>query len=295
MPEPGPDAIRLSAGEAEATIGLRGAEPLSWRVGGRELLWHGDPDHWAFRAPILFPVVGASAGGAVTVGGLAYPMPQHGFARHLDFAVVEEGPGSVRLRLAESAGTWLHYPFRFVLEVVATLAADSLALAFAVTNADMAPMPYGLGFHPAFPWPLDGERREGHRVAFEAEERAAVPEVAPGGLLSRRTRPVPLDGAVLPLSPGLFTEALVFLDARSGSLAFEAPSGAAIAMAVDGFPHLAVWSRPTAPLLSLEAWTAHADWEGAEGELAARPSMILLRPGESRRHEVRMSWRPPRA
>lgn len=295
MPERVSDTIRLSAGEAEAIIALRGAEPLSWRVGGRELLWHGDPEHWAFRAPVLFPVVGASTGGTVRVDGLAYPMPQHGFARHLPFAVAEERPGSVRLRLAESDATRLHYPFRFALEVVATLAADSLALAFAVTNADRAPMPYGLGFHPAFPWPLDGRSREGHRVAFAAEERACVPEVAPGGLLSRRTRPVPLDGAVLPLSPGLFTEALVFLDARSRSLAFEAPSGAAIAMAVDGFPHLAVWSRPTAPFLSLEAWTAHADWEGAEGELAARPSMILLRPGESRRHEVRMSWRAPRA
>lgn len=99
-----------------------------------------------------------------------------------------------------------------------------------------------------------------------------------------------LDGRSLPLDPALFTEALVFLDAASRGFAFEAPDGAAIRMEVAAFPHLAVWSRPTAPFLSLEAWSAHADWEDAEGELAARPSMTLLAPGETGRHAVRLSW-----
>lgn len=299
MPDEPIDTIRLAAGDAAAEVALRGAEPLSWRVGGRELLWHGDPEHWAFRAPILFPVVGASAGGEVRVGGVAYPMPQHGFARRLPFEVVEQATDSVRLRLTDGAETRPHYPFAFRLDVVATLAADSLTLAFEVTGGDTSPMPYGLGFHPAFPWPLDGTGRtgrtgrEGHRVVFEQEEGGDVPEIAAGGLLARRTRRVPLDGTILPLAPELFTEALVFLDARSRSFAFEAPSGSAIAMDMEAFPHLAVWSRATAPFLSLEAWTAHADREGAEGELADRPSMIVLAPGETRRHTVRMSWRAP--
>lgn len=293
MPDEPTDTIRLVAGDAAAQIALRGAEPMSWRIGGRELLWHGDPEHWAFRAPILFPVVGASAGGEVTVDGVSYPMPQHGFARRLAFEPIEQAPASVRLRLTDGAEARQHYPFAFRLDVVATLAADSLSLAFEVTNLDASPMPYGLGFHPAFPWPLDGAGRDGHRVVFEAEERREVPEIAAGGLLARRTRPVPLDGTILPLAPDLFTEALVFLDAKSRSFAFEAPSGGAIAMAMEAFPHLAVWSRATAPFLSLEAWTAHADWEGAQDDLAARASMIVLAPGETRHHAVRMSWRAP--
>jgi galactose mutarotase-like enzyme len=64
-------------------------------------------------------------------------------------------------------------------------------------------------------------------------------------------------------------------------------------MELERFPHLAVWSRPTAPFLSLEAWTGHADWEDADGELASRASMIRLRPGEMGRHGVRLSWRDP--
>lgn len=294
MAEPADGIVRLTAGEASAAIALRGAEPISWRVGGRELLWHGDPAHWGFRAPILFPVVGASAGGAIRVDGETYPMPQHGFARHAAFALVESAGDSARFRLAESEETLRHYPFRFMLDVTVSLAPAALALAFAVTNAGDGTMPYGLGFHPAFPWPFDGTGREGHQVTFEAAERADVPEVAAGGLLARTGRAVPLAGRALPLSPELFTEALVFLDARSRSFAFEAPSGRAIEMAVEAFPHLAVWTKPTAPFLSLEAWTAHADWEGAEGDLASRPSMALLAPGEAGRHAVTMSWRGQR-
>src|SRR5829696_936009 len=51
------DTVALAADGASATIALSGAEPLSWRIGGRELIWHGDPAHWPQRAPILFPVI----------------------------------------------------------------------------------------------------------------------------------------------------------------------------------------------------------------------------------------------
>ena len=288
----GVEAVRLSAGEAEAEIAIRGAEPVSWRVGGRQLLWHGDPEHWSYRAPILFPVVGASRGGAITVDGVAHPMPQHGFARTLPFDLVERSGTTARLRLADTPESRAAYPFRFALDVTATLAPDSLSLAFTVENRDGRPMPYGLGVHPAFPWPLVGDGKAGHRVRFEDDERAAVPEIAPGGLLARRTRAVPLDDRVLPLSPEIFTEALVFLDARSRQFAFEAPDGSAIGMELDNFPHLAVWSRPTAPFLSLEAWTGHADWEDATGDLETRASMIRLLPGATGGHRVTMRWSP---
>jgi hypothetical protein len=62
-------------------------------------------------------------------------------------------------------------------------------------------------------------------------------------------------------------------------------------MALNAFPHLAVWSRPTAPFLSLEAWTGHADWEDAAGDLASREAMIQLGPGETGRHDVTLRWR----
>ncbi len=275
-----------------ARIARTGAELVSWQVGGRDYLWSGDPEHWNRHAPWLFPVVGASAGGLVRVGGQSYPMAQHGFARDLPFAVVERTDDAVTLRLTDDAGTRAHYPFAFRLDVTARVLPRGLAFDLTVTNPGDTPLPYGLGFHPAFPWPFaGGERRAGggYAVAFEEAERPFVPEVGEGGLLVRSERELPLDGARLDLDPALFTEALVFLNARSRALRFVAPGGEAITMRVEDFPHLAVWTRPTAPFVSLEAWTGHADWAGFAGELSERDSQRLLAPGASAGHGIVLS------
>ncbi len=285
--------VSLRAGAASAVIALTGAEPRSWRIGGRELLWHGDPVHWKRSAPILFPVVGASAGGMVRVDGRSYPMPQHGFARDSVFEVLELRPDAVRLRLSDSAATRARYPFAFALDVTIALEPASLSLAFDVRNPGPQPLPYALGVHPAFPWPFGAPTAVGHAVVFAAPERSDIPLLTPEGLLGRQTRALELDGARLPLTPDLFAQgALVFLDAASSAVDFVAPLGARITLAAEHFPHLAVWTTPSAPFLSMEAWTGHADWEGADGELAERSSMRLLAPGALARHAATMSYTP---
>ena len=283
--------IRAADGTA-ARIALMGAEPVSWTVAGREYLWSGDPAHWNRHAPWLFPVVGASAGGTVRVAGQAYPMAQHGFARDLPFTVVAQAADLVRLRLADSDATRAHYPFPFRLDIEARVRPGSLDLDVTVANPGTEPLPYALGFHPAFPWPFaDGERRAegGYRVVFERPERAMAPEVGPGGLLLREERPIPLAGDTLPLDPAMFTEALVFRDAASRTMRFVAPGGRTIAMAMRDYPHLAVWTKPAAPFLSLECWTGHADWAGFAGELSERESQRLLPPGAEARHGVALT------
>jgi galactose mutarotase-like enzyme len=286
------DVVRLETGGASAEIALAGAEPVSWRVGGRELIWGGDPQHWARHAPILFPVVGASAGGVVGIAGQTYPMPQHGFARDSLFALVERTGDAAHLRLAASEATAAHFPFRFVLDIRTTLGPHSLTLAVRVTNADNRAMPYAVGFHPAFPWPFDKPDRAGHAVEFEREESPEIPALTPDGLLTRPGSRLPIEGRRLALAPELFTGALVFLDARSQWLRFRSPSGAAIALEAEDCPHLALWTKPTAPFLSMEAWTGHADWQDFSGELSERPSMRRLEPGAGAEHAITLRGSP---
>ena len=284
--------ITLRADEASAEIALKGAEPMRWRVGDCDLLWNGDAEHWAFRAPILFPVVGASRNGEIRVDGTAYPMPQHGFLRHAEFEVVSTSQAAAHLMLTDTDESRAVYPFRFSVDVRISLDASQLTLAFDVTNRDARPMPYALGFHPAFRWPFDAATRHDHLLRFDEPESPDVPEIAPGGLLARTSRAVPLDGADLPLDPAMFTEALVFLDANSTGFTFQAPNGSAIRMSTQDFPHLAVWTKPTAPFLSLECWTGHADYADASGELRERSSMRLLAPGATARHAATLIWKP---
>ena len=286
--------IELADGDSRAVIARRGAELVNWSVGGRPLTWAPDPAVWPAVSPILFPVVGWARGGTVRIDGQAYPMPVHGFAAGLDFEIVDHDRRQAVLRLCESAATAVHYPFRFGLTLHYRLEGPSLAVDFAVENRDGRAMPYALGIHPGFRWPLSGDEREGHSITFEAAEEPSVPVIAPGGLFSEERRPVPLDGGRLALTDAVLAqEALCFLGVGSRSLRYGAPDGSRLRVDWEDFAHCAIWSRPPAPFVSIESWTGHGDPVGFSGELADKPSMRLLGPGEIRRHAVRYGFEAP--
>jgi galactose mutarotase-like enzyme len=286
-----PGTIELISGDAFATISTLGAEPVAWSVGGRELLWAGDPAFWPRISPVLFPIVGRAREGRIRVGGKAYPMPIHGFAPAGRFRAAERSRGSVRLVLEDGEDTHRHYPFRFRLEVAYRLEPPILAAEFCVANTGDTPLPFALGFHPGFRWPLEGDDRRGHAIEFEAAESAAVPVITGDGLFSTRTRRAPLEGRMLALDEqALAREALCFLGANSGWLRFVSPDGSAIRMTAENFTHWALWGRPGAGFVCMEAWTGYGDPDGFAGEIAEKPSMRMLAAGGESLHRVEMTY-----
>jgi galactose mutarotase-like enzyme len=222
----------------------------------------------------------------VRVDGRSYPLGLHGFARRKPFVLVSRSESSATFALEQDQDTLTLYPFAFRLEARFVLRPGELEITVAVTNRDPRPLPYAVGLHPGFCWPLDGSAAP-HAIRFEAEERAEVPAIAPGGLFSARRRPVPLDGAVLPLSAELMAkEALCFLDAASRRLVYDNGAGARLCVMLEDFPHIALWSLPPAPFLCIEAWTGHGDPEDFSGDLYEKPSMRLLAPGERAAHSA---------
>jgi galactose mutarotase-like enzyme len=98
---------------------------------------------------------------------------------------------------------------------------------------------------------------------------------------------------VLPLDPALFRDgALVLRNVRSRRARFEKLGGGAIAIETEDFPHLALWTKPAAPFLCIEAWAGEPDPDGFAGELSARPSIRLLAPGAAVSHGVALSLDP---
>lgn len=145
-------------------------------------------------------------------------------------------------------------------------------------------MPYACGLHPGFAWRHQGE---GAWIEFDACEDPSVPLISEHGLFLPETRPIPLQGQRLDLSADLLTqEALCFLNLHGRGLTFHQGAGAALRVDLDHFPHLALWARPPAPFLSIEAWTGHGDPADFEGDLYAKPSMLVLAPGATGRHAV---------
>ncbi len=291
----GGERIVLTHGEARAEVTLLGAEIRSWRVGGAELMWSGDPAVWDGVAPVLFPVVGWTRGGIARVDGRTWPLGLHGFARSRVFSPQSVAPDEAVLVLRDDAATCGLWPFRFALRLRYRLSETALSVRIEVVNEGDRPMPYAAGLHPGFRWPLPGADGAAHAVHFDEPEEPSVPEIAPGGLFSDRRRPVPLDGRTLPLKPALFArEALCFLHARSRGLRLEAapPGGASLRVRLEGLPHIVLWTRPDAPFLCIEGWSGWGDPEHFEGDLFQKPGMTVLAPGAMGLHGYDAQFTP---
>ena len=163
--------VALASGQARASVAPLGAEARAWSVGGRDLLWPGDPAIWPEISPILYPVVGWTRNGQERVGGRTYDLALHGFARFETFAVEAQGADFVRFALADNDRTRAIYPFAFRFAVEYRLTGEALGVAIEVGNPGEAPAPYACGLHPGFRWPLgDGGRRA---PAFASRRRSA--------------------------------------------------------------------------------------------------------------------------
>jgi galactose mutarotase-like enzyme len=284
--------IKLTHRGASADIALAGAEARAWRVGGRELLWPGDPAIWPQISPILYPVVGWTRDGE-RVDGRQYALGLHGFAAAQTFAIETQTDRMARLTLRDNDETRAVYPFAFRLAIEYSLGESALEIAIEVENTDKSPAPYACGLHPGFRWPFAGGPREGCAIHFEKDEPPEIPVLVPGGMVSNRKRPIPIEGSVLKLTDELFAlDALCFIDPESRWLRFVEPSGAAIELSLGGFPHFALWMRPGGPYLCMEAWTGYSDPEGFDGELKDKPGMRILASGETARHSATYSFLP---
>ncbi len=286
------DCIRIRSGDSWAEIALLGAEMRAWEVGGVPLLWTPDPSIWAETSPILFPVVGWTRNGEVRVGAKSYPLGLHGFARHSCFRVAERRDDYVSLVLDSNETTRRLYPFEFSFSVAYRLEGPSLSIRLSVFNRGHADMPYACGLHPGFRWPLVAEGQAEHRLIFDREEEPQVPEITAQGLFAASRRGVPLQGRSLALSPDLFEkEALCFLNVKSQGLTFASGDGALLRFDMEGFRHVALWSKPKAPFIAIELWTGHGDPQDYAGDLFAKPSMEILAAGIEAHHEARISFR----
>lgn len=275
--------IRLEGFGSLAEVALHGAEVRRLALGGRDVLWGGDPAWWGRTAPLLFPIVGALREGAYRWEGRSYALPKHGFARDATWTCVERRPEACALELRATEETRAAYPFEFALRLHYALEPGAFRMEAVLENRGGAGMPAAFGFHPAFRWPLDpGQAREAHRIRFDAAEPDALRELEADLLIAAR-RPTPVRGHDLALGDALFTrDALIWDAPRSRGLRYGVAGGTTLRLDWD-LPHLGVWTKPGAPFLCLEPWQGLADAHDADGDLRAKPGMARLAPGETKR------------
>jgi galactose mutarotase-like enzyme len=273
--------ISITNQQLSVQIKPRGAELCSLRnAEGTEYLWQADPSVWGRHAPVLFPIVGKLRNNRYALNEKQYMLSQHGFARDMDFELMEQTDSSAGFQLLPTADTRSVYPFEFDLKIIYRLNNSTLEIEYTVGNNGSCAMPFSIGAHPGFllPGPI-----ENCFLDFETTETLNARLLSPGGLLSETTVPVLNESNRLPLSGHLFDrDALIFPECQSEHITLgSAKHPRHLTVEFPGFPNLGIWSKPGAPFVCIEPWFGFADSEQPYGELPKKPGIQNLPVGQT--------------
>ena len=148
-----------------------GAEMTSLTLDGFEYLWSPDPKHFDRVSPCLFPITGRFMDGYHIHNGKKYYLGLNGLAMEKTFAAEQISETELTMTLATDESTLAVYPFPFTLEMRYQLDGDRLHISYTVTNLADEPMPYSVGNHTAYKWPLvDGDTANDYFLRFEKSE-----------------------------------------------------------------------------------------------------------------------------
>jgi galactose mutarotase-like enzyme len=276
-----PELVRIANDDLMVEVSSLGAEMQSLKSSdGRDWLWNGDAAFWAGRSPILFPIVGKAPDNRIAVDGVSYDMNQHGFARRSEFVLAAESLTACRFELAASDATRAVYPFDFLLSLEHKLQGPRLTVTAEVENRDSRPMPFGLGFHPAFLWPLPGAGDVTHTVTLDNGGEPLLTRLQ-DGLVTEDRLPSPFKAGRLTLAHEMFEDdAMIFAEGAGTALTYSAEGGPGLKFTFENLPNVALWQKVGAPFLCVEPWHGTAAKAGGNAEIADRPYGVVLAPGE---------------
>lgn len=279
---------RISNEALSVTVSSLGAEMQEITTSdGRSWLWSGDGQFWTGRSPVLFPMVGRAPNDTVHIDGARYQMGQHGFARRSGFSLVEAEADRCLYRLEASEATMAMYPFAFRLDVEHRLEGQAVVVTAEVSNLDHKVMPFGIGFHPAFVWPMPGAEGKAHEIVLDDEAEPALHRLS-GGLVEPDPLPSPFKRGRLTLEHGYFdADAMVFPEGAGAGLRYGPRGGPNIHFTWENLPNFALWTKPGAPFICLEPWHGTAAEVGGSDDLAERPYSEMLGPGAMGRYSFR--------
>lgn len=264
-----------------------GAELASIRKGETEYLWQADPAFWGRHSPVLFPIVGSVWEKRYRIGDTEYEMGQHGFARDMDFTMVEGSETEVRYRLGYSEETLKKYPFPFVLEIAYRLDGNKVDVIWEVSNPGTQDLYFQIGAHPAFYYPdYDPQTSERGFLSFDRSEGLECIRLKEKGCVDAVTKyafEIPEDG-LFPLTKDTFDviDTIMLQDGQIGSVTLHRTDRSPWLSLKFEAPVVGIWSPPTknAPFICLEPWYGRCDRAGYEGDYREKDWINSLAPGE---------------
>lgn len=249
----------------------------------RELLWQGDSTYWNRKSPVLFPIVGKLSHNTYYVKGRDYHLPRHGFARDMEFELVERTNDKLKFILKANEQTMAIYPYEFKLSISYRLMNNRLGIKYKVYNNSSDELMYfSLGAHPAFNTNLTENGIEDFYLDFMDEvtlkSKVIDTEV---GLLTNEEELIVDNASTLDLSYDLFKHDTLIFEGLNRVKLKNKINDEEIVFDFTGFPLLGVWTStkaPKCPFIAIEPWHGVADRVGHPRELIDKDYIQSLLP-----------------
>lgn len=268
--------ITIKNDQITAQFRTHGAELFSLKdKNNKEFIWEGNPKFWGKHSPILFPIVGSLKNNTFDYDGASYSLPRHGFAREMNFEVIDEKQDSVTFSLQSNAATLKKYPFAFELQLSYTLIDNTLQLGYKVINTSNTVLPFSIGGHPAFALP---KAFENYQLQFEGSDTLTF-NLLEEGLISDQTKTIEIPNQKLDLNYQLFkNDALVFKKIPSKIVTILEGNQPILKVDYTDFPDLGVWTLENAPFICIEPWFGYSDTSNNSGEILEKEGILLVEP-----------------
>lgn len=251
-----------------------GAELISLKSShNKEYIWEGNPDFWGKHSPILFPIVGTLKNNSFHYNGIEYHLSRHGFARDMEFILLEVTENSAVFSIQSSEKTLKVYPFKFELQLIYTLHKNSLSIEYKVINNGKTTMPFSIGAHPAFALP---NQFENYAFAFDKEESLEY-YLLEHDLISNKTKKLKIQDTTISMNYELFrNDALIFKTLQSNSLTILENKNPILRVHFEDFPSLGIWTKINAPFICIEPWFGYSDTNDSSGNLFDKEGIQIL-------------------
>jgi galactose mutarotase-like enzyme len=265
----------ISNSNLTAQIKHLGAELFSLKSDhNKEYIWEGNPTFWGKHSPILFPIVGTLKNNSYSINNEKYQLNRHGFAREMEFELLEKTDDSATFSLVSTIETKKVYPFDFELQISYSLDGSKLNIDYKVINKSDLIMPFAIGAHPALALPGNFEE---YSLEFQQDEILKY-YLLEEGLISNHTNELQLDKKQLGLNYKQFeNDALVFKTLKSKSITILKNTNPFLKVNFSDFPNLGIWTVVNAPFLCIEPWFGYSDTTEEYDDFSKKEGIQLLK------------------
>ena len=247
----------------------------------KEILWNGDSKYWGRHSPILFPIVGRLKDNETIIDDTLYNMSQHGFARDMDFDLVNTTDNSITYKLTSNENTKKYYPYSFELIITYKLVNNKVTIDWKVNNTNSCDMYFSIGAHPAF---NINSNLEDYYLEFNTRDN--IENIALNGPYNDKyTKIENLD--TLNLSNEIFKNDAIIYTNIDGIKIKPKKEDYVVNVEFKDFPLVGIWSpyyketNSTAPFICIEPWYGLCDNINSDKIFKNKKFINVLKSNES--------------